>query len=117
MAAELKDVLVTGGAGYAGSLLCPQLLASGYKVTVYDTCWFGSDFLPHDNPDFKLRLRFAGPNMDQINGGRIYFNNVSLIGSPLQPLGIKYNSQTVFGFYPNPFTDRVYLNHAFGTVA
>jgi nucleoside-diphosphate-sugar epimerase len=47
-------VLVTGGAGYAGSLLIPQLLASGYKVTAYDLCYFGSDFLPSDNPNFKL---------------------------------------------------------------
>jgi nucleoside-diphosphate-sugar epimerase len=47
-------VLVTGGAGYAGSLLIPQLLASGYKVACYDICYFGSDFLPKDNPNFKL---------------------------------------------------------------
>lgn len=47
-------VLVTGGAGYIGSLMCPTLLADGYKVTAFDTCYFGSDFLPHDNPDFRL---------------------------------------------------------------
>ena len=50
----MTTVLVTGAAGYAGSLLCPQLLASGYKVIGFDICWFGSDFLPHDNPDFTL---------------------------------------------------------------
>lgn len=48
------SVLVTGGAGYAGSLLVPQFLRSGYTVTVYDTCFFGSDFLPKDNPKFSL---------------------------------------------------------------
>jgi len=50
----MKHVLVTGGAGYVGSLLCPQLLASGYRVSVFDTCFFGSEFLPHDDPNFNL---------------------------------------------------------------
>lgn len=50
----MQHVIVTGGAGYAGSLLCPQLLASGYRVTAFDTCFFGTAFLPTDNPNFTL---------------------------------------------------------------
>lgn len=50
----MKHVLVTGGAGYVGSLLCPQLLDLGYRVTALDVCYFGSDFLPLDNPNFTL---------------------------------------------------------------
>lgn len=50
----MKHVLITGGSGYIGSLLCPQLLDAGYKVTAYDTCYFGSDFLPKGNPNFTL---------------------------------------------------------------
>lgn len=36
-----RTVLVTGGAGYVGSRLVPELLAAGYQVRVLDTCWYG----------------------------------------------------------------------------
>jgi nucleoside-diphosphate-sugar epimerase len=54
MARLFNNVFVTGGAGYCGSRLAPQLLASGYKVTVYDIMYFGDDFLPKDNPNLKI---------------------------------------------------------------
>lgn len=54
MAGQFDRVFVTGGAGYCGSRLVPQLLRSGYKVTVYDVMYFGSDFLPKDNPDLTI---------------------------------------------------------------
>jgi nucleoside-diphosphate-sugar epimerase len=49
-----KRVLVTGGAGYVGNRLVPRLLASGYAVVVYDTCFFKSETLPLDHPDLRV---------------------------------------------------------------
>ena len=49
-----NHVLITGGAGYVGSLLAPQLLARGYKVTVFDIMYYGNDFLPKDNPNLQV---------------------------------------------------------------
>ncbi|MBU1012577.1 MAG: SDR family oxidoreductase [Bacteroidetes bacterium] len=51
---QFKSVFVTGGAGYIGSLLIPQLLSHGYRVTVYDIMHFGNDFLPKENPNLKI---------------------------------------------------------------
>lgn len=48
-----KHILVTGGAGYIGSLLTGELLRQGYLVTVIDELLFGGDslvaYLNHPN--------------------------------------------------------------------
>src|SRR5882724_9412606 len=38
-----ETVLVTGGAGYVGAVLVPQLLARGYRVKVLDLYIYGED--------------------------------------------------------------------------
>lgn len=49
-----NKVLVTGGAGYCGSILVPKLLNEGYEVTVYDTMFYGDRHLP--KADERLTL-------------------------------------------------------------
>lgn len=52
---EVKTVLVTGGAGYVGSVLVPKLLNAGYKVKVLDLYIYGEHVLNSvkDNPNLK----------------------------------------------------------------
>ena len=51
-----KEVLITGGAGYIGTTLIPELLVKGYNVTVYDSLSYEGDILiPYfANPNFKF---------------------------------------------------------------
>jgi len=52
-------ILVTGGAGYIGSMLVPALLGRGWQVTVLDTFAAGEPFLAQSCAD---------PNFDAVRG-------------------------------------------------
>jgi len=57
--AQGLSILVTGGAGYLGSILVPELLAAGHKVTVLD------NFMYLQN---SLAQVCADPDFDVVNG-------------------------------------------------
>lgn len=52
----IKQVLVTGGAGYVGAVLVPKLLAAGYRVNVLDLFLYGEHVLDAVREDSGLRL-------------------------------------------------------------
>ena len=54
MALKFNHVLITGGAGYCGSVLIPQMLNMGYRVTVYDIQYYGCNFLPMENSNLTV---------------------------------------------------------------
>jgi len=56
---SIKTVLVTGGAGYVGSALIPELINAGYHVKVLDLYMFGNDVLNSVQ---------GHPNLEQIKG-------------------------------------------------
>jgi len=52
----MSKILITGGAGYIGSMLCTKLLEEGYKVTVVDLLKYDKGSLNHlyFHKNFKL---------------------------------------------------------------
>lgn len=49
-----QHVLVTGGAGYIGSVLVPHLVKKGYAVTVFDSLFFGKKAVENFSKDVHI---------------------------------------------------------------
>ena len=82
-------ILVTGGAGYIGSVLVPKLLESHYKVTVIDNFFFNQKSLDNLNSHKNFSL-IKGDASDKNLVKKILDNNfdliiplAALVGAPL----------------------------------
>lgn len=83
----MKKVLVTGGAGYVGTSLIPQLLGAGYRVRVLDNLMFGGDqLLPFiRSPNFKFikgDVRDAAAVFDAVRGCDVVVHLAAIVGFP-----------------------------------
>jgi nucleoside-diphosphate-sugar epimerase len=89
------NILVTGGAGYLGSTLVPDLLAAGHKVTVLDNFMFKQSSLNHvcHDPNFtviKGDIRQEITIAPLLKDADIVIPLAALVGAPLcnrDPIG------------------------------
>jgi len=79
------QLLVTGGAGYVGNLLCQALLAAGHEVTIVDNFLYGYHSVLHlvPHPRFHIVKRdIRDPNRDYLQKNDAVFHLAAISGYP-----------------------------------
>jgi len=91
-------ILVTGGAGYLGSILCHKLLDKGYEVRMIDTFWYGKKSIESllKNKNFEIiegDIRNLVVTVKAMKNVNAVIHLASLVGMPASSIEPKSSEE------------------------
>ncbi|MBT4352347.1 NAD-dependent epimerase/dehydratase family protein, partial [archaeon] len=98
---KTKSVLITGGAGYLGSILARKLLGRGHKVRILDNLLYGNDSIKNlkNNPNFEFvkgDLKHIDVVAKAATGINAVVHLAGIVGDPACSISPKYTIEQNF---------------------